>query len=104
MGQRLTAGTFSITGSKVMIKNASIGFGNILSLNNIDFAVDPKNLTLSGSANFSFLGRSVATASFGVTGSTLNLSGFNLGFGSLLGFNNVNLFLEYQEYNSQWFG
>jgi len=91
LGQSLTAGTFSITNSKVAIRNASIGFGSILGLNNINLDVDPKNLTLSGSANFSVLGQSVAAASFGVTGSTLNLNGFNLGFGSLLGFNNVNL-------------
>ncbi|MBD2291935.1 cadherin-like domain-containing protein [Anabaena sphaerica FACHB-251] len=93
-GQSIAGGSFSINGSQLNISNVNLGFGSLLSLNNVNLSLDPRNLSGSGSGNLTLFGQSIAGGSFSINGSKLNISNVNLGFGSLLGLNNVNLSLD----------
>ncbi|WP_413173195.1 beta strand repeat-containing protein [Anabaena azotica] len=95
-GQSLTSGVFSINGAEVKISNVNLGFGSLLGFTNVNLSLNPKNLTGSGSGNLTLFGQSLAGGTFGINGSQFNISNVNLGFGSLLGLNNVNLSLNPQ--------
>ena len=93
-GQSFTSGAFSISGSKLNINNINLGFGSLLGFTNVNLSLDPKNLTGSGSGNLSIFGQSLSNGAFTINGSKLDINNVNLGFGSLIGFTNVNLSLD----------
>ncbi|MGK7943425.1 MAG: hypothetical protein AB4058_03050, partial [Microcystaceae cyanobacterium] len=95
-GQALNTASFNIEDYKVDLSNINIGFSSLLGLNNVNLSLDPQNLSGSGSGNLTLFGQSISNASFAIEGTQISLDNVNLGFGSFLGFNNVNLSLDPQ--------
>ncbi|PHM10329.1 hypothetical protein [Nostoc sp. 'Peltigera malacea cyanobiont' DB3992] len=95
-GKSIAKVDFKISNTSINIKNFDLNFFNTLAIhvNNLDVGLDYSNPTASGTGNITLFGQSLSTGSFNIANYKVNINNVNVGFGSLLGFTNVNLFLD----------